>query len=358
MKAEQDCERERTVSWSVKAAIAVFIFLLNAFFIYFTILRGYDKGLAWQVDYCKAWIVQLLLDVFVFETVQCAWIHVLIPSLVSTEVRRVSHLLQQTVQSIFDGSYEQQDNSNAAVLNAPEHLFVSYRLADAYPELLESKVVKAYASHLPGATSRIWLDLLKHDSTRPSSSVVLLSKTFLLAWLVQMAAYAPLHAQSLLLRVLEPMLLAALTFAFLLFLHEPEYLSILGVAVLILGALLLRDYYRARVADDDALLPSARIGIMPAVAAVSTVLSQIAGTEDAMENDPAVHEDLLFHRLFEDADEKSDEDEEDASSVLLSSDSDGTLPDCLKDASDESSIADSVVDRLFGGSEDGDEALL
>lgn len=229
-KAEADFVKVSATSYLMKALLGTCIFLLNAFFIYYTILKGYNKGLRWQSDYLKAWIVQLFLDMMLFETVQCVWIHVVVPYLVAKEVQRVFVLLQQTVAHLCDSSYYE---NQVICLNAPDYLFVSHRLADAYPNLVESTVVRAFASHLPSEVGKVWLDKLKRFEPDQQGFVWFrMPDVILSSLLIQLVAYAPMHVQSLVIRVTEPLLLAAMTFGALFFLKRPIFISVLGLPAL------------------------------------------------------------------------------------------------------------------------------
>lgn len=247
-KAELDFERVTRASWITKWTAGAFIFALNAFFVYYTLSKGYTKGLAWQKDYIKAWGVQLLLDVLLFETLECIWLHVAVPYLVSGEVQRAYEILQQTIAHLHDSAF--YDNT-AICLNAAEYLFVSHRIAADYPHLVESTIVRAYSSHLPGQLGRVWQAAVQQQKAQVTRStwaarLAQLSKYFVMSLLVQLAAYAPLHVQRTFMRVLEPMLLSGLTLAFFYLLHNPLLIVAFGVFVLLLLALLLWDYYRVR----------------------------------------------------------------------------------------------------------------
>ncbi|RYG61436.1 hypothetical protein EON64_18575 [archaeon] len=92
-KMELEFEKTRRVRVWIKAAIVMFLLGINGFFFYFTILRGISKGVAWQRSYATAWVVQCVLDVAVFETLQCSWFHYVVPSLASKEVQVAHELL-------------------------------------------------------------------------------------------------------------------------------------------------------------------------------------------------------------------------------------------------------------------------
>lgn len=241
-KAELDFEKIAVSAPLTKVCIACFLFMLNSFFVYYTILKAYTKGLTWQVDYTQAWIAQLLLDVLLFETIQCVWIHLVLPSLVSKEVNAVFLLLQATVDHLYDASYHED---GTICLNAPDYLFVSYRLAGAFPDLLESRIVKSYVNHLPGEAGKVWLKKLKQRHVdHPPARSFRMGNIFPREIVVRAAAYAPLQLQRLLMRVIEPALLSGLTLAFFYLIKRPMYLVGFFGAILILIAALTWDYYR------------------------------------------------------------------------------------------------------------------
>jgi hypothetical protein len=248
----------------------VFIAMLNILFVFYTMLKGYAKGVHWQQDYFRQWILQIALDVLIFETLQCMWVHFAVPYLVSKEVNAVYALMQQTVEHLCEDVYFAH---RAVCLNAPRYLFVSHQLADAFPQLMESTLVKAYSNHLPGQAGMLWLNKLnkidKQEYNR-GSATTWLPKAFLISLLVQIAAYAPMQLQKMLIRVLEPMILSALTVGFYIFVDKPQYLSVLFVGVALLTGLMVWDYRRAKkivktnnldipvgMADDEEAAPAA-----------------------------------------------------------------------------------------------------
>eukprot|EP00981_Chlorochromonas_danica_P006449 scaffold1394_cov177-Ochromonas_danica.AAC.2 len=64
--------------------------------------------------------------------------------------------------------------------------------------------------------------------------------------MLYLGAYAPLPLQRLVIRVMEPLILSALTLGFYFFMHKPIYLGALMGGVVLLSCLLLWDYYRTK----------------------------------------------------------------------------------------------------------------
>lgn len=361
-KCELDFERNQEVSRTTKAAVMVGILLLNAFFIYYTDTT--KKGLAWQSAYVQSWAIQLVLDIFLFETVQCLWIHVAVPFFAAKAVRRARATLLQLVEDVLN-----ETTTHPSCLNVSEYLYVSHRLANAHPELLESALVKAYCSYLPGEAASSWLDKMRRFRKRQQAlSVRMLHsipKVFAVSYFIQLTASAPVHLQSLIIRVLEPILLSALTIAMVELVHKPVFLSVLFAALLLLLGFLLRDSYQTKPngtavlptsngsggaagSSDDILAPPSNV---PIVAISATNLNYPHHNHN---NTPYIitnHEATSLQSGNHSADDKNSSDES-LPECLRSSNESSSLFSGLFSAADdsESSVAGSEVDVLLSGS--------
>jgi hypothetical protein len=188
LKSEEDFHHTQVVSPRMKVAAVITLFLINGFFAYFTVLKGYVKGSAWQQAFLLAVIVQMVIEILLFETMECLWINFLMPKLVADEVQNVNHLLYGTISSIcLTSSARQQfqlaaatqgdEKSSRFFLNAAEYLFISNRVAKNFPNLLESYLVLCYNSHIPGELSKRWTvgsnaRIQHHRTTTNSSSEI------------------------------------------------------------------------------------------------------------------------------------------------------------------------------------------
>ena len=92
------------------------------------------------------------MDVFVTETVTVLWVHWVIPRVASAQVAMVIKSLQNlVVKSLND------DEAYDDPLDTTKHFFVSKRLADKYPHLLESIIVRSFHSYYPpGRMQKDW----------------------------------------------------------------------------------------------------------------------------------------------------------------------------------------------------------
>lgn len=157
-KFNQDFEHLHVISMYVKYAAIALIVLLNAFFVYFVLLKGMSKGYQWQWQFLQIVLIQFFMEVCLFETVECLWLHYVVPESVRMDVEKAVAVLQElakkvtaarpTVADIEDRGFRQK------FFNAPNYLFVSNHLAQSRPDLLESRIVLTYHNHFPGMICR------------------------------------------------------------------------------------------------------------------------------------------------------------------------------------------------------------
>jgi hypothetical protein len=77
------CRSFRTVTmWTSahKALAVIAVLLLNIFFVIFAISRALERGVGWQKAFIAASAVQMIIEIFVYETMECIWMQFIIPS--------------------------------------------------------------------------------------------------------------------------------------------------------------------------------------------------------------------------------------------------------------------------------------
>ena len=52
----------------------------NVFFVLFAMSRALQRGKEWQKAFITASTVQMIIEIFVYETMECMWIQFIIPS--------------------------------------------------------------------------------------------------------------------------------------------------------------------------------------------------------------------------------------------------------------------------------------
>lgn len=298
IKMEMDYATMQRVSIYVKASIILLLVCLNVLFFCFTLLRGISRGLAWQRSYILTWLLQTVLDICVFETMQVAWFHYFIPSLVKKDVceaksafegvlaRAIGHIDGQ-FSPCFDGTEEQSE------LNAPDFLFVSCQVARKFPLLAESFIVQQYHSPLPAKAGLPWLELARvgneqskclDSKERPAvdlslvtrqhgligslqsgtySAVCFVKQIYLRACYIAKSAFMhlviilPLEIQSLVIRIIEPVVLSCVLFFFLLVSSRPVFLALTIILLIALAASIIWEHFstiraRRKIVNSDA----------------------------------------------------------------------------------------------------------
>jgi hypothetical protein len=186
------------------------------FFVYFALLKGMTRDSHWQTGYVIACITQLCVEVFVYETSECVWIHYTIPQLVSKDIERTVHELKKSVNLAFSVT-----GGAGVALDAPSFLFVSTRVAKKFSHLFECAVVLAYHTFSPGRVAEKWLtkkdaremDLSAASATgpRPSSSVFRRFSIFAsLVFIMIHIGTLPMRLQKLAIHSIQPITVAVI----------------------------------------------------------------------------------------------------------------------------------------------------
>ena len=139
----EDFKHSIVVTKTTKRLAWLVVIVINIYFVYFSVLRGITRSTSWQVDYLLACILQLFVEILVYETVECLWIHFTIPKLVSEDISATMNTVKHTINSAFSKV------KIPAVLDSPKYFFVSRHLAEEYPHLFESSIVLAFQSYFP-----------------------------------------------------------------------------------------------------------------------------------------------------------------------------------------------------------------
>jgi hypothetical protein len=251
-KSREDFFTVRVVSRrSQMLAWCGFIFL-NLFFVYFTVLKSYEKGVGWQRAFVAGCVIQILVEVFFNETIECLWVNFLVPRLVSEEVHKVATILHTAISQlcVSDANADPSQQNHHHVLDAPSYLFVSTSVARKFPSMLESMVVRAYQSHMPGMLANKWhfgpvsrIDRSRGDGFLGFLRTISLTATILTG--LQVAAASPFIFQRVIIRIAQPWLLTGIVVAAAYLVNEPIVLSVFCVVVAaVLAVLIYRTFFK------------------------------------------------------------------------------------------------------------------
>ncbi len=131
-KCDQDFRHATVVSKFAKQLAWAAVAILNIMFVYFSILRGLERGYHWQKVYAIAAVTQTCLEIFFYETCECVIVHYFIPSLVREEVQAAQKRLHTIISKICadhenDGS--EGGGQDQMLLNIPNYFYISHKLA-------------------------------------------------------------------------------------------------------------------------------------------------------------------------------------------------------------------------------------
>lgn len=157
-KFSEDFERLSLVSQNFKYFAIAAIFAANGFFIFYILLRGVEKGLTWQFRFMVSVIVQLSIEVFLFETLEIFWLQFVVPESVREDVKKalaVLEIISQNTQSLLV-SRKHAHEFHGERFDAPTYFFISKKFSKLRPELPESAICLAYRNYYPGLICRTW----------------------------------------------------------------------------------------------------------------------------------------------------------------------------------------------------------
>jgi hypothetical protein len=261
-KFGEDFEDTRAVTRAGKVMAALVLVCLNVFFVFYLILKGYQKGPKWQVQFFLSCVAQILVELLVFETTECLWLNYTIPSFVHTEVAQAADVLRLLVERIAGAGKITAATSRMYFLNAPAHLFVSVKLAREFPQLLESVIVTSYSNHLPGRRSETWPHYVKASAVKQAEQserdtlswmrAIVISAVALSAVVVQWVITVPFLYQRIVIRFAQPLIFSGVTLVWYLVSNSTVALVLLS-AFTAAGLLLLARWHMRMYAKSHAI---------------------------------------------------------------------------------------------------------
>jgi hypothetical protein len=232
-KLGEDFEQTKVVKYNKKVLAGAVLVTLNILFCYYSILYGSVRGETWQMIYLGACLAQFFIEICINETLECLWLHYIVPQLAAKEVIAAHRVLVDLVDTFcrYQGADIQR---NGSPLNAPDYLFVSTNVARAFPSLMESLIVQSYRTPLPGESAKQWRmsrwqRFLSHIQTPSRGNIFLrLSTTVsMTAWaLLEYGATAPFLLQKMFVRFCQPFLVSGIVLAFYLVIRSPLYITL------------------------------------------------------------------------------------------------------------------------------------
>ncbi|RYG70432.1 hypothetical protein EON64_00125, partial [archaeon] len=134
-KFNEDFEKLRIVPFWLKLTSIAIVVGLNVFFVYWTLLKGVIRGTQWQLELLYTVLIQLVIEVFIFETVECLWLHLVVPESVREDVQKALQVLQTMAEraSLYAAVDVEALAATDHGFSAPKFFFVSNKLATLRP---------------------------------------------------------------------------------------------------------------------------------------------------------------------------------------------------------------------------------
>jgi len=211
-KFNEEHQRYSVVTNTSKRRSIVLIVCLNTFFIYYTFLHALLKGINWQNQFLYSSLVQLTIEIFLFETIECVYINIIIPSFVKKSVSKAYEIMFELIDAACILNIENVEHC----INVPNLLFISTNVATHYPILIESVLVKLYNTYLPGKLSVLWNNNKQFNNLYNKKEVyyyftcvsVVLVSSFV--FFMQFISTIPFMFQRVIIKFIQPVLLLCL----------------------------------------------------------------------------------------------------------------------------------------------------
>lgn len=239
IKSDEDFRHTTVVTVTAKRRAILVLVLLNVFFVYYSMLKGYAKGLDWQRTYLVACIVQFVIEIVLFETMECIYINFLVPALVSNDVRHAGDSINDIITQLcsttpIDAKY---------FLNVPDYLFVSTNVAKHHPELMESIIVRSYHSHVPGEIAKKWhmgsiARIERHENMRHAGALAGV------LYFMQYIATTPFMFQRMMIRFVQPFFLTGIITLYQAAATNTLSITLTVVLIVLLVGLLIANHFR------------------------------------------------------------------------------------------------------------------
>ena len=217
---EKELPTTRVVPLWAKVLAIVVIIGLNFYFIFAAILYGKDKNDAWQRMWLLTFFFNLAFDILVNNTLEVIIKEYFIPCTIKGRAISIKTKLDGIITTIT------KTNSVSSVgFSVPDYFFVSTLIARRIPELVESKIIMAYTATTPhdisASINKALADNFRNSRGVPSLSMSLgclrmitSSIVLIVNFLLIQLGLLPDFIQVLVLRVLQPLVIAGFIYFF------------------------------------------------------------------------------------------------------------------------------------------------
>ena len=260
-KLENESEGESSSSVYSKILAGATILALNIFFCTYVILKAYVKESTWQTLYLNLCIFQIVTEVFVFSSVECVLLHFTLPSLAFDAVQKVLSTITHLIDDLLETEVVPDPFNILCIFNAPQHLFVSSRLAVQFPNSLESVLISSYNTCVPTSlletirlTNGLDSNKLSGDKNKRNMWTTFISSCKRLGTF-------PFLIQRLVVRLVQPIVLTGVTTLFAFVKMDAIYSAVIFILLIALTLLIWYLTVRFRKTTDRMMTASSVVPI-------------------------------------------------------------------------------------------------
>ena len=179
-KENREKMKVKSVSKTAKGLAWTFLVLLDAGMLFYIFLFAVSQNEYRQTAWAQSFAVWLIAEVFLVSTCMVLITHIAIPSIIMKDVQAIKsklvdslvqyhQLLQSEKEKQQDGGMISNDNETGEkgkekkgdVFNAAEYLFVSYKLAKAFPQVKTAQIISHYQTVWPRQSYQHVVDVSK-----------------------------------------------------------------------------------------------------------------------------------------------------------------------------------------------------
>ena len=204
---------QKPYSMTMKRCCWFILIVMNACMLFYIFLFGISRDSHHQAAWAKSFAMWLIMEIFLVSSVMVLCMNVLMPMIMMKDVQKMKKKLVDTIVQYNRKLQQEKDNqpsqgvliktdTGKSSFNAAEYLFVSYRLAKAYPELRVSKIILAYETIWPRQSYlHVSADVTKTYSRKFAAiyqAITVLATYFLTTFLT-----VPIHIQDMIMQMLS-----------------------------------------------------------------------------------------------------------------------------------------------------------
>ncbi len=256
-KNKRESFNQKSVDASSKLLGWIFIVLLNVGMLFYVYLFAMQQTAIRQEAWFKSFLIWLVTEVFFVSTAVVYFTHFVVPSIIMKDVGKIKQRLLDSIRdyndhvkaveagrSAADQQEEGKEGADGAAFNAASYLFVSYRLAQQFPDLKESKIILRFSTPWPPHSYHHVRDVSKSYSKK--FSALTRSASMILIFLIGNLIQVPPSLQDMIIHVAST---ATVGYTVLLHVQLFNIFPLLAVLPLLVIAVIVHFVVRASTAD-------------------------------------------------------------------------------------------------------------